>query len=176
MASWSVRLLRVARTSAGPAHGVLRIGLRTIPVALGRSGIRANKIEGDGATPRGRLRLVSGFWRADRGPRPATLLPLRPIAPDLVWCDDPASANYNRLVRVPPDKSPERLWRRDGLYDLLIVLDYNFRPRRARRGSAIFLHVARPGLKPTAGCIAMPHAELRRLLANVSAKTVIEIG
>ena len=176
MVKRSIRLLRVARTAGDPARCVLRIGLRAIPVALGRSGIRANKFEGDGGTPRGRLRLVSVFWRPDRGPRPITLLPARSIARDLVWCDDPAHSNYNRLIRVPPDKSPERLWRRDGLYDLLIVLDYNFRPRRAKRGSAIFVHVARPGLAATAGCIAMPVVELRRLLPRVSARTQIEIG
>jgi L,D-peptidoglycan transpeptidase YkuD (ErfK/YbiS/YcfS/YnhG family) len=176
MARRAVRLLRVTRAAANPVRGVLRIGLRAIPVALGRSGIRANKTEGDGATPRGRLRLISVFWRPDRGPRPITLLPARPIARDLVWCDDPAKANYNRLVRIPPNKSPERLWRRDGLYDLLVVLDYNFRPRRAKRGSAIFVHVARPGLAATAGCIAMPVVELRRLLARVSVKTKIDIG
>jgi len=176
MVKRTLRLLRVARAAAGPARGVLRIGSRAIPVALGRSGIRANKIEGDGATPRDLVHALSVFWRPDRTRRPATRLPARPIAQGLAWCDDPSNPNYNRLVRVPLDLARERLWRRDGLYDLLIVLDYNFRPRRVKRGSAIFMHVARPGLTPTAGCIAMPLTELRRLLPRLSAKTRIEIG
>ena len=170
------RMLRVARASTGPALGVLRVGPHAIPVALGRGGIRANKFEGDGATPRGRFHLARIWWRADRAPRPSTLLRTRPIRSDDGWCEDPSNRNYNRAVQLPPSDGTDRLWRVDHLYDFLIELDHNTRPRIARRGSAVFIHVARADLSPTAGCVALPAPVLRRLLAQITRNAVIEIG
>ena len=170
------RLLRVARASTGSAMGVLRVGPHVIPVALGRGGIRANKFEGDGATPRGRFRLVRIWWRADRAPRPSTLLRTRPISIDDGWCEDPSDRNYNRAVQLPFSNGADRLWRKDALYDFVIQLDHNTRPRIARRGSAVFIHVARANLAPTAGCIALPAPVLKRLLAQLSRHAEIEIG
>jgi L,D-peptidoglycan transpeptidase YkuD (ErfK/YbiS/YcfS/YnhG family) len=89
------------------------------------------------------------------------------------WCDDPASPAYNRLVKLPFSGSHEEMWRADGLYDLVIVLGYNLSPRRKHRGSAIFLHCARDGFPPTAGCIALRLGDLRRLLPRLSKKTVL---
>ena len=63
-------------------RGWLAAGSQRIPVALGRSGVKANKREGDGATPRGTFRLKRLWWRADRHPRPRTFLPVRAIGPD----------------------------------------------------------------------------------------------
>jgi L,D-peptidoglycan transpeptidase YkuD (ErfK/YbiS/YcfS/YnhG family) len=146
-----------------------------IPVALGRSGIKANKREGDGATPRGRFRLVRLWWRADRGPPPRTLLPIRRIAADDAWCEDPTDRRYNRPVRRPVDAAGDHLRRADHLYDLIIEIDHNSRPRVTGRGSAVFIHVARPGLSPTAGCVALTAEQLRRLLARCSANTRITI-
>jgi L,D-peptidoglycan transpeptidase YkuD (ErfK/YbiS/YcfS/YnhG family) len=170
------RTLRVARAAAGPALGVLRAGPHAIAVALGRGGIRANKFEGDGATPRGRFRLVRLWWRADRAPRSSTLLRTRRIRTDDGWCEDPADRNYNRAVKLPLAAGADRLWRADQLYDFLIELDHNTRPRIARRGSAVFIHVARANLSPTAGCVALPAPALRRLLALIAKNAVIEIG
>ena len=170
------RALRVTRASAGAALGVLRAGPHAIPVALGRSGIRANKFEGDGATPRGRFRLVRLWWRADRAPRPPTPLRTRPIRIEDGWSEDPMDRNYNRPVHIPDNSKADRLWREDGLYDFVIELDHNTRPRIARRGSAVFIHVARAGLSPTAGCIALPAPALKRLLAQIARSAVIEIG
>ena len=151
---------------AGPWH---------LPVALGRGGIKANKREGDGATPRGCFRPVRLWWRADRAPRPRTRLPVRRIGPEDAWCEDPRSRRYNRPVRVAADAAGDRLRRADHLYDLVIELDHNTRPRIAGRGSAVFIHVARLGLAPTAGCVALAAASLRRLLARVGPKTRIVI-
>ena len=170
------RTLRVHRAPAGTARGVLRVGSYAIPVALGRGGIRANKFEGDGATPRGRFRLVRLWWRADRAPRPSTLLRTRPIRVEDGWCEDPSDRNYNRAVETPLSAGADRLWRADHLYDFLIELDHNTRPRISRRGSAVFIHVARTRLSPTAGCVALPAPALRRLLAQLSRNSVIEIG
>jgi L,D-peptidoglycan transpeptidase YkuD (ErfK/YbiS/YcfS/YnhG family) len=144
-------------------------------VALGRSGIRPDKREGDGATPRGGFHPLRVWWRADRGLRPRTLLPTRRIGPADAWCDDPSDRRYNRPIRLADGQAGDRLWRADHLYDLIIELDHNVRPRIAGRGSAIFVHVARPGLHPTAGCVALPAASLRRLLARIGRKTRIRI-
>ena len=126
----------------------------------------ANKREGDGATPRGTLPAAAAVV-AGRPPTAARrpVCPLRRIGPDDAWCEDPA-----RPALQPPDPrrarraTADRLWRDDHLYDLIIELDYNTRPRIAGRGSAVFLHVARPGFAPTAGCVALRAAAAARLL------------
>jgi L,D-peptidoglycan transpeptidase YkuD (ErfK/YbiS/YcfS/YnhG family) len=141
------------------AHGVRR-------AALGRAGIAALKWEGDGATPLGHLPLRLVLYRADRVPRPRTRLPVRAIRNDDGWCDDPADRNYNRLVRLPSRRSTEGLRRADHLYDVVLVLGYNDRPRVKGRGSAIFVHLARPGYTPTDGCIGLSRHDLAMLLAQ----------
>ena len=123
------------------------------------------KREGDGATPIGGWHLSSVLYRADRMPRPRTPLPARPLRPSDGWCDEPRDRNYNRFVRHPYPASAERLWRQDGLYDLIVILAHNFRPRLRGGGSAIFLHVASPGYSPTAGCVALQRNHLMALIS-----------
>lgn len=168
-------LLRVRRRPGAPHRGLLTVAGRTFPVALGRSGIAFDKREGDGRTPAGTWRVQRLLYRADHGPRPRTALPAHPIGPADGWCDDPAHRNYNRPVRLPFAASHERLRRDDALYDLVIVIDHNQRPRTKGRGSAVFIHVARGGLTPTEGCVAMPKAELRRLVARLRPGTRVRI-
>ena len=164
------------RTRPGnPAQGYLGAGPLRIPVALGRGGIRADKREGDGGTPRGEFRLVRLWWRAYRHPRPRTLLPVRRITPDIAWSEDPRDRRYNRPFRRAADESGDRLWRDDRLYDFIVEIDHNVRPTVAGRGSAVFIHVARPGLRPTAGCVALPLPRLRWLLERAGPKTRIVI-
>ena len=146
-----------------------------IRVAIGRTGILANKREGDGGTPRGRFRLVRLWWRADRAPRPRTLLPVRRIGKHDGWSEDPKDRLYNHAIMVPDGAPGDRLWRQDALYDFIIELDHNTRPRVAGRGSAVFIHVAREGYKPTAGCVALSAPRLQRLLERVGPKTRIVI-
>ena len=135
--------------------------------ALGRGGVRTDKREGDGATPTGCLPLREVLYRADRIEPPATALPRRPIAETDGWGDDPADpAGYNRPVTLPHPFGHERLWRDDGLYDLIVVLGHNDSPPVPGLGSAIFLHVARPGLLPTEGCVALPLPDLLALVAR----------
>jgi len=176
--SFSVIRVRqgAGRAAAGRRPGVLLAGNRALPVVLGRSGIRANKREGDGATPRGRFRLVRLWWRPDRLARPRTALPVRRIDRSLTWCEDAADRRYNRPFRRSANEPGDRLWRGDRLYDLIIELDHNTRPRIAGRGSAVFVHVARPARSPTAGCVALDAGDLRRLLGRLGPKTRIEIG
>jgi L,D-peptidoglycan transpeptidase YkuD (ErfK/YbiS/YcfS/YnhG family) len=168
----TLRTLHV-RTAPGIARGVLIAGLLAFPVALGRGGILANKREGDGATPRGIFRLTRSWWRADRVRRPATLLPSRRIGVRDAWCEDPEDRRYNRHITISSDQAGDRLRRDDQLYDLIIETDHNTRPRIARRGSAVFIHISRPGLAPTAGCVAMPKDRLRQLLRRIGPKTRI---
>jgi L,D-peptidoglycan transpeptidase YkuD (ErfK/YbiS/YcfS/YnhG family) len=158
------------------ARGWLFAGPLALQVALGRSGIKANKREGDSGTPRGQFKLRRLWWRADRAARPRTRLPIRRIRPDDGWCEDPGDRRYNRPVKVPECSSADRLWRIDRLYDLIIELDHNTCPRTAGRGSAVFVHVARDGFQPTAGCIALDQAALRRLLERLGPKTRIDIA
>jgi L,D-peptidoglycan transpeptidase YkuD (ErfK/YbiS/YcfS/YnhG family) len=143
--------------------------------AIGRAGIRRDKREGDRATPGGAFRLLGGFFRPDRVLRKAWGEPMRPAGPSDGWCDDPESALYNRRVVLPCRASHEKLWRADRLYDLVIILDYNLHPRRKNRGSAIFLHCARPDFAPTGGCIALRLDDLRRMLPRLSRKAVLTI-
>jgi L,D-peptidoglycan transpeptidase YkuD (ErfK/YbiS/YcfS/YnhG family) len=170
-----IAVIRVAPCPSKPTRGWLAIGAQRIPVALGRSGIAANKREGDGATPRGLFRLVRLWWRSDRLPRPRTLLPSRRIGPHDAWVEDPGDRRYNRAVRRATDEPGDRLWRSDHLYDLIIELDHNTRPRVAGRGSAVFIHVARPAFGPTAGCVALDRKRLAWMLTRVGPKTRIEI-
>jgi L,D-peptidoglycan transpeptidase YkuD (ErfK/YbiS/YcfS/YnhG family) len=146
-----------------------------LPVALGRGGIKANKREGDGATPRGTFRPLRLWWRADRHLRPATRLPARRIKDSDGWCEDPSDRRYNRPVTVPPDGAADRLARADALYDFIVEIDHNTRPRVAGRGSAVFIHAAREGFAPTAGCVALRLTALRRLLARLGPRTRIMV-
>lgn len=157
-------------------QGILLAGTLALPVALGRSGIKANKREGDGGTPRGIFRPRRLWWRADRAVRPRTQLPVRRICADDGWCEDPRDRHYNQPVRLPPEHPGDRLWRTDRLYDFIVELDHNTRPRIASRGSAVFVHVARPGFAPTAGCVALTAPALRRLLSRLSPRTRMRLG
>ena len=100
---------------------------------------------------------------------------MRRIRRDDGWCDDPANRNYNRRVRLPYPASAERLWRDDELYDFVVVLGQNDVPRVRYRGSAIFMHMARPGFAPTEGCVALKPRDLRRLVAVLPRRSEIVI-
>jgi L,D-peptidoglycan transpeptidase YkuD (ErfK/YbiS/YcfS/YnhG family) len=171
----TLSIIRVHSRPADRTRGVLLAGRLAIPVMLGRSGIAANKHEGDGATPRGRFRLARLWWRADRAPRPRTLLPVRRIDPQIAWCEDPADRRYNRPFRRFANEAGDRLWRDDQLYDFVVEIDHNTRPRVAGRGSAVFVHLMRPTRAPTAGCVALARPALMRLLGQTGPRTRIEI-
>lgn len=168
--------IHVRPAAGAPSRGWLTAGGQIIPVALGRGGILANKREGDGATPRGVFHPKRLWWRADRNPRPRTFLPLRPITSRDAWCEDPANRHYNRPVSLERDASGDRLMREDHLYDFIVELDHNTRPRIVGRGSAVFLHLARDNFGPTAGCVSMTKPAMLRLLQRIGPQTRIEIG
>ena len=148
----------------GP-DGMLHHAGQRFRAALGRGGIRVDKMEGDGATPAGLLPLRRVLYRADRLARPRSTLPIVPLAPHDGWCDDPDDAAYNRAVRLPYAGRHECLWRSDEVYDLVGVLGWNDAPVAKQRGSAIFLHLARPDYAPTEGCVALARPDLLAVLA-----------
>ncbi len=181
-----LRTLTVRRAARLPgesgSRGLVKAGTLTLACAMGRTGLTRRKREGDGATPAGRLRVLHGYYRPDRIGRPFCRVPLRPLRRDDGWCDDPASPAYNRPARLPMAATHEVMWRDDGLYDVVFVLGHNVAPRRAGRGSAIFLHCAKwsgmtsgpvggrsMGLKPTLGCVALRPGDMRRLLGRLAA-------
>jgi L,D-peptidoglycan transpeptidase YkuD (ErfK/YbiS/YcfS/YnhG family) len=153
--------------------GLLRFRGQTFRAAFGLGGISTEKREGDGATPAGILPLRRVLYRADRLPRPAAPVPVEPLAPADGWCDDPAHADYNRMVVLPHPGRHEVLWRDDRIYDLIGVLGWNDAPVVRGRGSAIFLHLARPDGRPTEGCLALA---LPDLLAILPALTEIAVS
>jgi L,D-peptidoglycan transpeptidase YkuD (ErfK/YbiS/YcfS/YnhG family) len=170
------RKCRVQFLSGAATQGVLKLPGGMLRCAIGRSGCRAIKREGDGASPLGSWPVRSVYYRADRITRPRTRAPLRPLRPDDGWCDAPGDRNYNRPVRHPYPASAEQMWRADHLYDIVVVLGHNDVPRRRGMGSAIFMHLARAGYRPTEGCIALKLADMRRLLAALDRGTRVEIG
>jgi L,D-peptidoglycan transpeptidase YkuD (ErfK/YbiS/YcfS/YnhG family) len=171
-----VSMVRISAAAGDRRRGWLSATGQTIPVALGRGGIRANKREGDGGTPKGCFRPRQLWWRADRHPRPRTFLPVRPIGPEDAWCEDPSSRHYNQPVRLDRGRGGDRLRRDDHLYDFIVEIDHNSNPRIAGRGSAVFLHLARENFGPTAGCVSMTQSAMLRLLQRLGPRTRIMIG
>ncbi len=150
---------------------------RTIPCAIGRGGVAAaaDKREGDGATPLGRWPILAALLRSDRVGHPGGALPWRWLRPDDGWSDDPADPAYNRPVRHPHAFSAERMWREDGLYDVVLVLGHNLAPPVPGLGSAIFLHCWNEA-RPTEGCVAIPRADLLALLPLLAPGDAVEIA
>lgn len=169
-------VVAVRSRSRAATTGIVEFGPLRFRCALGRSGITALKREGDGATPRGSFAIAGVYFNPQRTRRPLTRLPVWPITQASGWCDAAGDRNYNRPVVLPYAARTECLWRDDGLYDLVVVIDYNRCPRVQGQGSAIFLHVARPGFAPTEGCIAMRRADLKVLLGAMSPRSRLSIA
>jgi L,D-peptidoglycan transpeptidase YkuD (ErfK/YbiS/YcfS/YnhG family) len=165
----------VRAAPGNPRQAIVQAGPLTFRAALGRSGRTTRKHEGDGATPVAAMRLLRGYYRGDRIGSPVSGLPMAPIGKSLLWCDAPEDANYNRPVSAPFAKSHERMKRPDHLYDICLVMDWNISSRKRHRGSAIFLHLARPGYLPTEGCIALRLRDMLRLLPLVGPNTMIRV-
>ena len=156
-------------------QGWLILPGRRFSCALGRGGIARDKHEGDGVTPAGVWPLRELFYRADRLTPPRSSLSATPIGRDWGWCDDATHPDYNRRVTLPHPARCESLWRVDALYDVVMVLGYNDSPIVPGRGSAIFLHVARPGLTPTEGCIALGLGDLLAVLQALAPGDAIRV-
>jgi L,D-peptidoglycan transpeptidase YkuD (ErfK/YbiS/YcfS/YnhG family) len=171
----SLRQILVVPDRGHAVCGTLVAGTLHAACALGRSGTRKAKREGDGATPAGSFGLVAVLYRPDRGPRPLTRLPVTAILENSGWCDDPVDRAYNREVRLPHPARHERLWRQDRLYDVIVVIDCNLAHPIPGKGSAIFLHLAQEDFASTQGCIAVAPETMARLLPRLAPETVIDI-
>jgi L,D-peptidoglycan transpeptidase YkuD (ErfK/YbiS/YcfS/YnhG family) len=162
--------------SNAPHLARLHIGSTVVLAAIGKAGISHRKREGDGASPAGSFRLMTSYFRSDRLARIQSLAGSRPLQRDMGWCDDPRSGQYNRPVQAGAKVSHERLWREDAIYDVLIPTTHNQRPRIRGIGSAIFLHLARPGYAATEGCVAINLADLRRMIPRLSPNATLFIA
>lgn len=171
----SLRKIVVRRKPDDKSRAIVQAGPLRFAAAIGRSGITAFKREGDGATPRASMRLLSGYFRAKGHPILRSRLSLSPIRSDMLWCDAPSHPAYNRPVKAPFAAGHERLLRQDRLYDVCLVMDWNVTSRKRGCGSAIFFHIARPDYGPTEGCVAISPADMRRLLTLVSPSTTVTV-
>lgn len=155
----------------------MRYGDVKVACALGKGGALPADIkrEGDGASPIGRWPIRRVMWRADKLDAPTTALPLAPLRTADGWCDAAADPRYNEPVTHPYPASAENLWRDDDVYDVIVVLGYNDDPVVAGKGSAIFMHVARPDYRPTAGCVALALPDLLALLAVAQVGDVVAV-
>ena len=144
--------------------------------AIGPAGIAVKGGEGDGITPRGIFPVREILYRADRMSAPRTALPLRMIHDNDGWCDAPNDPNYNRLVKLPYPASAENMWRDDHLYDLVAVLGYNDNPVVPGKGSAIFMHLAKPAYSVTQGCVAMARDDLLAAIEQLKPGDQVVIG
>lgn len=159
------------------SDGQFTLNGRMVPCAIGRSGMiaAAEKREGDGASPIGVWPIRRFVYRADRLALPPTLLPITATQVQDGWCDAVEDPLYNQPVTLPYPASTEQMWREDHVYDLVGILGHNDAPPIAAMGSAIFLHLARPGFTPTEGCIALSPEDMLEVMRLAGPGSAIEI-
>ena len=144
--------------------------------ALGKAGIGKKKREGDNITPTGTFKIVKIYYRSDRVKKIASKFRQIEITKNMGWCDDPNSKNYNQLINLPSRYGHEKLFKKNNIYDIIVVLDYNMKPVVKNKGSAIFIHVAKKKYQPTQGCIALKKNNLLKLLSKISKNIKIKIN
>ena len=146
-----------------------------VKCAIGKRGITGKKVEGDKCTPRGRFKFKYIFYRKERIKNIRSKLKLIPLKNNFGWCDDVRSKFYNKFVKLPFKHSAEKLYLRENIYDIIVVINYNFKPIKRNKGSAIFLHVAKKNYSPTLGCIAISKNDLKKLISIVDKNTFLKI-
>ena len=156
--------------------GLLKYKNLKFRCALGKAGIRKKSKEGDNITPKGKFKILKIYYRKDRIKKITSKFKLIKIRKNMGWCDDPNSKKYNQLIKLPTSYSYEKLFRKEKIYDLIIVLNYNIKPTIKNKGSAIFIHVANKNFDKTAGCIALKKNDLRRLIKVINKNVQILIN
>ena len=146
-----------------------------VKCAIGKKGIGLKKIEGDLITPKGSFRVKRVFYRKDRIKYFESKIPKSIIKKNMGWCDDPKSKYYNKLIRLPFSFSFEKLYRKDNIYDLILVLNYNISPIKKNKGSAIFIHIAKKNFSSTKGCVAIRKFELIKLIKYLNKSSKVNI-
>ncbi len=156
--------------------GYLKYNDHKFKCALGKSGIGNKKIEGDNITPKGTFNVIKIYYRKDRLKKLSSKFTLTQITKNMGWCDDPKSKKYNQLIKLPTQYSHEILYRKENIYDLILVLNYNMKPTIKSKGSAIFIHIAKKNYKKTAGCIALKKVDLINLVKEIKRNTKVIIN
>ena len=144
--------------------------------ALGKAGIGEKKREGDNVTPTGTFKIVKIYYRSDRIKKISSKFRAIEITKNMGWCDDPNSKNYNQLVNLPSKYGHEKLFKKNNIYDIIVVLNYNMKPVVKNKGSAIFIHVAKKNYQPTQGCIALKKNDLLKILSKINKNIKIKIN
>jgi len=157
-------------------NGYIIFGNRLLKCAIGKNGITQFKKEGDKATPAGKFKIKKILYRPDRIDSFSSQIPIQKITPNIGWCDDAKDKAYNKEIFLPYEASHEPLWRKDNIYDLILVIDYNCNPIKPRKGSAIFIHVAENNFTPTNGCIALKKEKLIELISKMKKQSWIVVG
>ena len=147
-----------------------------VKCAIGKRGIGIKKKEGDLITPKGMFKIRSILYRKDRIKNLRSKIKKIIIKKNMGWCDDPKSWKYNKIIKFPFNYSAERLHKKDHTYDIVVALDYNFKPIKKNKGSAIFIHIAKKKFQNTAGCIAIEKKYLKKIVKIIDSKTVISIN
>jgi L,D-peptidoglycan transpeptidase YkuD (ErfK/YbiS/YcfS/YnhG family) len=156
-------------------YGLLKYKNLKFKCALGKAGIGEKKKEGDFITPKGKYKITKVYYRADRIKKIKTNFRLYQIKKNMGWCDDPLSKNYNKLIKLPSKFGHEKLYRKDKLYDLILVLNYNFKPIIKNKGSAIFIDIANKNYKKTMGCIGLKKKDLIFILNDIKKNITVKI-
>ena len=143
--------------------------------AIGKKGIGSKKKEGDLITPRGKYKVKYILYRKDRIKKIQSEMRIIKIEKNMGWCDDPRSRNYNKLIKLPSSYKHEKLFKKENIYDIILVLNYNMRPIKKNKGSAIFIHVAKKNYKKTEGCIALKKNHILKLIKAINSKTKVII-
>ena len=146
-----------------------------VKCAIGKKGIGYKKKEGDLITPRGKFNINYILYRKDRV-KVSTKLKKKVIKKNMGWCDDPKSSHYNKLVKLPFSYNCEKLFKKENTYDIILVLDYNMKPIKKNKGSAIFIHIAKNGFKKTEGCVAIKKINLIKLIKEINPYTKVKIS
>jgi L,D-peptidoglycan transpeptidase YkuD (ErfK/YbiS/YcfS/YnhG family) len=156
-------------------YGLLKYKNLKFRCALGKAGIGEKKKEGDFITPKGKYKITKVYYRADRIKKIKTNFRLYQIKKNMGWCDDPLSKNYNKLIKLPSKFGHEKLYRKDKLYNLILILNYNFKPIIKNKGSAIFIHIANKNYKKTMGCIGLKKKDLIFILKDIKKNIIVKI-
>ena len=146
-----------------------------VKCAVGKRGIGLKKKEGDLITPIGLYKIKYILYRKDRIKKIQSKLKKVVIKKNMGWCDDPKSKKYNKLINFPYDYSFEQLFKKENIYDIILVLNYNMRPVKKNKGSAIFIHVAKKNYRRTQGCVAVKKSNLLKILKEIKKNTKVKI-
>ena len=144
--------------------------------SIGKSGSTQSKKEGDLATPQGTFRFGLLYYRKDRVKLPKCKIRKKIIKKNMGWCNDSKSEKYNKEITFPFKFRAEKLYRREKIYDIFIHIKYNNFPVVKKRGSAIFLHIAKSNYRTTQGCAAISKKDFFKILPLIDKNTLISIN